>query len=129
MENTFSIDFFELSFLAEACVPPVPIARNCFWKNLTDRYWYLMDDKQRSQFHQWISQNEHYKKGLEKGDREILIFEHRFNPEYQYRVISAGTTYLTFLFEGEHYLANNRYLNKETITSVTKRDIHDTSEV
>ena len=29
--STFEIDFFELAILAEACIPPRPIARAMFW--------------------------------------------------------------------------------------------------
>jgi len=36
--ESFQIDFFELAFLAEACIPPRPIARMMFWQHLTDYY-------------------------------------------------------------------------------------------
>lgn len=129
MAESFSIDFFELSFLVEACIPPAPIARTHFWKNLTDRYWHEMDDKQRNMLHQWISQTPRYKQSLEKGDHDVAVFEHRFNPEYQYKVVASGTTYLAFFFEDEYWLSTNRRVVKDLITSVTKRDLHDTTEV
>jgi hypothetical protein len=37
--SNFTIDFFELAVLAEACMPPNPIARTMFWQHLTDVYW------------------------------------------------------------------------------------------
>ena len=36
--STFQIDFFELAFLAEACIPPVPIARASFFADLSDTF-------------------------------------------------------------------------------------------
>ena len=42
--SDFTIDFFELAFFAEACIPPSPIARAMFWQNLTKRYWSQMTE-------------------------------------------------------------------------------------
>jgi len=32
--NKFEIEFDELCFLTEACIPPVPIARAMFWEDM-----------------------------------------------------------------------------------------------
>ena len=56
--STFNIDFFELSFLAEACIPPRPIARTYFWQNLSKVYWYQMTENERERLFEWINRNE-----------------------------------------------------------------------
>jgi len=42
MDRRFKIDFLELYFLAEACIPPRPIARAMFWDDLCDKYYHEM---------------------------------------------------------------------------------------
>ena len=44
MENKFNIDFFELCFLAEACIPPRPIARAMFWDTLINEHYYNLTE-------------------------------------------------------------------------------------
>ena len=59
--SKFSIDFFELSFLAEACIPQRPIARSMFWNNLTDVYWEQMSEQERASLFAWMNRNDYYK--------------------------------------------------------------------
>lgn len=40
--NDFVINFFELAFLTEACLPTSTIARHCFFMNTIDRYYFQM---------------------------------------------------------------------------------------
>ena len=44
--SEFKIDFFELAFLAEACIPPVPIARAMFFADLSDKYYHQMTQEE-----------------------------------------------------------------------------------
>jgi hypothetical protein len=85
MERTFQIDFFELAFLAEACIPPRPIARAMFWQHLTDQYWYQMSEAQRAHLFNWLQKNPYYEESLAK-EEETQIFHARFDPNNQYLV-------------------------------------------
>lgn len=58
--SKFKIDFFELLFLAEACIPPSPIARATFWQNLTNVYYEQMTDNERSRLFSFMNRNEIY---------------------------------------------------------------------
>ena len=58
----FTIDFFELAFLAEVCIPPVPIARHKFWIDLIDKHYQNMEDKDRTHLFEWITENRNFDK-------------------------------------------------------------------
>jgi hypothetical protein len=83
--STFNIDFFELAFLAEACIPPRPIARMSFWQDLTRIYWEQMTEGERVHLFEWLNKNPWYPESLEK-EEETKIFHARFNPDNQYMV-------------------------------------------
>ena len=83
--DSFQIDFFELAFLAEACIPPRPIARMMFWQHLTDKYWDQMSDPQRTHIWNWLQKNPYYEESL-KTEEETQIFHARFDPDNQYMV-------------------------------------------
>jgi hypothetical protein len=83
--DSFQIDFFELAFLAEACIPPRPIARMMFWQHLTDKYWDQMSDPQRTHIWNWLQKNLYYEESL-KTEEETQIFHARFDPDNQYMV-------------------------------------------
>ena len=83
--STFNIDFFELSFLAEACIPPRPIARGMFWQDLTRKYWEQMTEGERAHLFEWLNRNPWYPESLEK-EEDTQVFHARFDPENQYMV-------------------------------------------
>lgn len=56
----FKIDFFELAFLAESCIPPVPIARQTFWDRLIDEIYDQLNQTQRDRLFEWITANERF---------------------------------------------------------------------
>ena len=120
---TFEIDFFELAFLAEACIPPKPIARTMFWQHLTDVYWEQMSEDQREHLFEWLNKNDYYKQSLEK-EEETQIFHARFDPDNQYTV---HTTYngkdeehRTFKYKDLYHVKRNSWLSPEFITKVEK---------
>ena len=78
--NKFKIDFFELLFLAEVCVPPKPIARAVFWDNLINNHYEEMNDNERSHFFDLM------KPKLNLDNENCQIFYARFNPQNQYQV-------------------------------------------
>lgn len=119
----FVIDFFELSFLAEACIPPRAIARTSFWLNLTDKYWYQMTEEERAHLFDWLGRNDNYKKSLET-EEDTKLFHARFNPDNQFTVTTElyGTVnkHQAFKWKDGYYLGSMSKLNDEYITDIEK---------
>lgn len=115
----FEIDFFELAFLAEACIPQAPIARAMFWQHLTDKYWEQMTKGERWQLFEWMNRNERYKESLTKHE-DTKVFHARFDPDNQYLVHTDNGIYLTYLLRDNYYVKRNTWINKEGITKVEK---------
>lgn len=118
----FKIDFFELMFLAEACIPERPIARAMFWRKMIDEYYHDMTDSERANAHRWINLNYTYERGIEDGIGDVLLFEARYNPNNQYIV---KTDYKGEKKDYECFYYNNNYhtnirtsIQEEYITSV-----------
>jgi hypothetical protein len=121
--NKFTIDFFELSFLAEACIPPRPIARAMFWQHLTDVYWEQMTKNERDRLFEWINKDERYQKSV-IAEPETKIFNARFDPDNQYLVHTTmngkdNSTH-TFKWNGLYYVKRNTWISPEFITKVEK---------
>ena len=121
--STVTIDFFELAFLAEACIPPRPIARAMFWQSITDKYWHQMTEGERIHLFEWIQKSWVYKESLEK-EEDTQIFHARFNPDNQYIVKTNYNgneeEHRTFK-RGERYYKNSRSsILEEYIISVEK---------
>jgi hypothetical protein len=102
-EKKFKIDFFELAFLVEACIPPTSIARSMFWNEVINDYYYQMTTDERSRLHEWINRNLYYQQRLEEKNEKVLTFEARFNPDNQYKVYTKDKEFDTFLFDGRYY--------------------------
>ena len=129
--STFQIDFFELAFLAEACIPPRPIARAMFWQDLTRKYWGQMTEGERAHLFEWMNRNDWYKESLEK-EVDTKIFHARFDPENQYMVEYAGNGHLgkerAFKrhgseeegFTNRYYVGHDTYIPEEYIVNVKK---------
>jgi len=121
--STFQIDFFELAFLAEACIPPRPIARAMFWQSLTDKYWTQMTEGERNHLFEWLQKNYYYKESLEQQE-DTKIFHARFDPDNQYMV---KTNYegkeeerRTFKMGDRYYIDSKSFISEEYIISVEK---------
>jgi hypothetical protein len=112
----FSIDFFELAFLAEACIPPTPIARALFWKSLIDVHYHQMTGDERLRLLEWLRRNYNYKHGLKNGNEDILLFEARYDPENQVVVETEFNDKRevnnAFKWKGGYYVGSNRLINK-----------------
>jgi hypothetical protein len=52
--SNFTIDFFELAFLVEACIPPRPIARSMFFDDVSDIHYHKMTKEERQRLFDWI---------------------------------------------------------------------------
>jgi hypothetical protein len=120
-ENKFVIDFFELAFLTEACLPQSTIARHCFFMNVIDRYYHQMSWEQRKHFFQWIG------KKLNMEYEESQIFYARFNPDNQFNVTTfyegKKLNIEAFLFKNRYWFASNKSVNDDYIESVEKLTI------
>lgn len=125
--NTFTIDFTELSFLAEACIPPRPIARMWFWKSLTDQYWEQMVEWQRAKLFEWLQRNLIYQKSLEEKNEDLLVFHARFDPDNQYMVTynheGKVETVRTFKMSDSYYVNSRKRIPQEYITEVKKLEV------
>jgi hypothetical protein len=121
--GTFTIDFFELSFLAEACVPPRPIARTMFWQNLTDVYWHQMTEDERIHLFGWLQKNWRYEESLTK-EVDTQIFHARFNPDNQYLVKTnynnAEETHRAFKMGEQYHTKSNTWIDKNYIIDIEK---------
>jgi hypothetical protein len=121
--STFTIDFFELSFLAEACIPPRPIARAMFWQNLTKVYWEQMTEGERAHLFEWLNRNPWYPESLEK-EEDTQIFHARFNPDNQYMVKTKYKRkkgeHRAFKLGDRYYTGHNTFIENEYITEVNK---------
>lgn len=116
-EHTFEIDFFEFSFLVEACIPPRPIARAYFWDKVCTTYYKQLTDNERARLYQWLGRNSAFIESLTKGNYQCLIFECRYNPDNQYTVV---TNYKDKIEEHDCFLMNGIYYkearNSQAIT-------------
>jgi hypothetical protein len=120
-DNKFVIDFFELAFLTEACLPQSTIARHCFFMNVIDRYYHQMSWEQRKHFFQWIG------KKLNMEYEESQIFCARFNPDNQFNVTTfyegKKLNIEAFLLKDRYWFASNKSVNDDYIESVEKLTI------
>jgi hypothetical protein len=121
--SEFKIDFFELAFLAEACIPPRPIARTMFWQSLTDKYWEQMTEGERDHLFEWLNRDDRYQKSL-IAEGETKIFNSRFDPDNQYMVHTTmngmdNSTH-TFKWNELYYVKRNTWISPEFITKVEK---------
>lgn len=123
MDRKFKIDVFELGFLAEACIPQVPIARTMFWHDMIDKYYYQMSKEEADRLHEWISRNNRYQDSLEKYE-DTKVFEARYNPDNQYEVTTEyeGKTekHRAFKYKDSFYVAINKSLLEEYIIDKKK---------
>ena len=121
--SNFTIDFFELAFLAEACIPPNPIARTMFWQRLTNVYWEQMSEEEREHLFEWLNRNDNYKRSLEK-EEETQIFHARFDPDNQYMVYTTmdgkDDVNRAFKYKDLYFVKRNSWITPEFITKVEK---------
>lgn len=121
--STHTIDFFELAFLAEACIPPRPIARMHFWQNLTDVYWNNMTEGERAHIFDWLNKNPWYPESLEKED-ETKIFHARFDPDNQYMVKTLyegkEEEHRAFRLNDRFYIGRTKSIADEYIVEANK---------
>lgn len=119
--SEFKIDFFELCFLAEACMPPRPIARMNFWENLTNIYWAKMTENERTRLFNFLNRNSFYETSL-KEEPETKVFHARFDPKNQYLVSTnykdKDEQHRAFKMNDKYYVASTTWIDEKYITKV-----------
>ena len=116
----FNIDFFEFSFLVEACIPPRPIARTCFWKDVINVHYHKMTPEERAKLFEWIPRNGNF-----DTEKELCqLFYDRFNPDNQYKITTVyegkTETQDAFLHKGKYHTSDIRSIIEEYITDIEK---------
>jgi len=114
---TYTIDFFELMFLAEACIPPVPIARTVFWHNLTDVYRKQMSVEDRGRFRAALRKHRNY----DLTNADVIEFDLAFHPENQFTVTTMGETHDCYKHGDYYHVARNTWVSPEFIEKVERR--------
>lgn len=124
--SNFTIDFFELSFLAEACIPPSPIARAMFWENMIEKYYHEMTQSERYKIFRFMNRNSHFTNELERGNENVLLFHNRFNPLNQFLIhydLGNGKekgTVEAFKHKGDYKKSKNVTVISDYITNVER---------
>lgn len=115
----YEIDFFELCFLADACIPPTPIARAHFWSKFTFEIGKELSVEERSRAYEWLMKHPRLQQAIELGIEEALLFEARYNPENQYIVRTVeGNAHEAFLYKGCYYVDEGKSIIDEHIQEV-----------
>jgi len=122
--SRFNIDFFEFSFLVEACIPPRPIARAMFWDDVIDIHYNFLTDNERVRLFEWINRNSCMQDGIEQGNEDCLLFNARFNPDNQYKVHTNYNdkleVYNAFKLNDRYYIKKNTSIEDKYIVKVEK---------
>ena len=125
--SRFNIDFFEFSFLVEACIPPRPIARAMFWDDVIDKHYNTLTDNERGRLFEWINRNPCMQDGIEEGNEDCLLFNARFNPDNQYKVHTNYNdkleVYNAFKLNDRYYIKKNTSIEDKYIVKVEKSTI------
>jgi len=116
------IDFFEFSFLVEACAGNRPIARSMFFDRVIDKYYHVLSQDERNNLFEWINRSNSFKFDLERGCDSCLLFNARFDKNNQFVVHALFNgeekVYEAFKFEDRYYIKKNTFIAEEYITKV-----------
>ena len=114
----FEIEFFELLFLAEVCIPPQPIARYTFFYKLSSTFYHKMNDDQKNKMFKFITKNTKF----DIGNKECLHFYCRFNPENQFSILTEfeGKKQIksVYKYEDNYHVTQNQFINEKYIRSI-----------
>lgn len=121
--STFTIDFYELAFLVEACIPPRPIARAMFWQDVINKHWHNMTEGERAHLFEWMQKSWVYEESL-KNEEDTQIFHARFDPNNQYIVTTNHNNeegkHRAFKMGNRYYTGTTKWVAEEYIVSVEK---------
>jgi len=116
----FTIDFFELMFLAESVIPERPIARSMCFDDFSEKHYHYMSENQREQFFNHVQKCD----GFTVSNEQCRHFYARFNPKNQY-VVSCfydgkADDILCYRFDEEYRITKNRFVQSEYIKNVVR---------
>jgi hypothetical protein len=116
----FRIDFFELLFLAEVCIPQVPIARAVFFENLSTIHYQQMNNEQKKKMFDFITKNQRF----DITNEDCLNFYNRFNPDNQFNVLTdyqnKKEIKQTYLHKEKYHVTKNQWIDEKYIVSIDK---------
>ena len=116
------IDFFEFSFLVEACTGNRPIARSMFFDRVIDKYYHVLSQDERDNLFEWINRSSSFKLDLERGCDSCLWFNARFDKNNQFLVYTLFNgeerVFKAFKFMDTYYTKKNTFIDEEYITKV-----------
>lgn len=119
--SEFKIDFFELCFLAEACIPAVPIGRACFWEKLINHHYFELSKDESNKFFEWICKNSRF----DLENEACKLFYDRFNPDNQYTVKTLyegiEKVYDCFLHNGKYHISKTQSVYEKCIIDIKKK--------
>ena len=117
------IDFFEFSFLVEACIPPRPIARTMFWQDVIDKYYHRLSQNERDRLFDWINRCDSFNYNLDSNE-DCQLFNARFDKNNQFLVHTffGGEEKIieAFLLDGKYHTSKTTSINEEYITKIEK---------
>ena len=118
------IDFFEFSFLVEACAGNRPIARSVFFDRVINKYYHILSQDERDNLFEWINRSSSFKFDLERGCDSCLWFNARFDKNNQFLVhtLFNGEEKIieAFLLDGKYHTSKTTSINEEYITKIEK---------
>ena len=110
------IDFFEFSFLVEACIPPKPIARGYFWKKVIDKHYHELKEDERLRLFDRINRCYAMEQGMKNNNEDCRLFFARYNPKNQYKVLAINNiTYNCFMWNEKYHISSTKHLPQENI--------------
>ena len=125
--NSFTIDFFELMFLAESVIPDRLIARSMCFDDFSERHYHNMNDDQRMQFFKHVQRCH----GFTLENEQCRHFFARFNPKNQYMVSCfynvKAEDVQCYMFNEEYRISKDRFVNREYIKEIVR--IHDSEKI
>ena len=123
LANRFNIDFFEFSFLVEACIPPRPIARAMFWDDVINKYYQVLTENERERLFDWINRCDNFTYNLSTNE-DCQLFNARFDKENQYEVEtkynSITENHRVFKWQGKYHISKTQSVNEDYIVEITK---------
>jgi hypothetical protein len=123
-KQRFKIDFWEFSFLVEACIPPRPIARAMFWDNVINEYYYELTHDERAKLHEWVNRNPSMQHALEHNNEDAIQFNLRYDPDNQYEVRTEykGKVEIVQAYKDgdRYYIEIDKWIAPEFIKEVIK---------
>lgn len=114
----FKINFFELLFLAEVCIPPVPIARHSFFQNLSDIHYKNMSREEQQQLLDVISKDPKF----DLKNEDCRHFFVRFRESSQYIVeLTDNSVVDCYLYNEKYHKGKDVWINPDKIKSAKQK--------